>query len=326
MFLRLLLIPLWFCWTNAPHVLPDPAQELNTMQWTTKDSVTILVTDSGLGGLSVCAEIDRRLRNEHVFRNVRIVFFNALPDAGRGYNKMSGMDEKARVFQAALEGMVQSYHPDVILIACNTLSVVYPFTPFSQHPSVPVLGIVELGAKLLQAELVRDTSAVCIVFGTETTIAGGNHKRLLMAGGIAGDRVIEQSCPGLAGEIESDARGPKVKAMVEGFTSSALKHVPAGTRHVVAGLCCTHYGYCAGAFAAGLGDGAKIVDPNAALAGEVFVQGRRFPGTHVAVNVASRAEIFPEEIRSIGSLLETVSPATATALRSYEHRLELFAP
>jgi len=46
----------------------------------------------------------------------------------------------------------------------------------------------------------------------------------------------------------------------------------------------------------------------------------------VAVNVASRAEIFPEEIRSIGSLLETVSPATATALRSYEHRLELFAP
>lgn len=61
-----------------------------------KDTITVLVTDSGLGGLSVCADIEARARRSGLYRQIRIIFANALPESNRGYNKMKTTAEKVK--------------------------------------------------------------------------------------------------------------------------------------------------------------------------------------------------------------------------------------
>ena len=38
----------------------------------------IVITDSGLEGLSVVAELEKRLRDQPIFENVELIFFNSL--------------------------------------------------------------------------------------------------------------------------------------------------------------------------------------------------------------------------------------------------------
>ena len=103
-----------------------------------KKSVSILITDSGLGGLSICAEVVSRLNRNPIFENVSITYFNAWPEQNRGYNKFDTIEERISIFNQALLGM-QSYQPDLIMIACNTLSALYDKTEFSKKSDVPVL-------------------------------------------------------------------------------------------------------------------------------------------------------------------------------------------
>jgi hypothetical protein len=121
-----------------------------------------------------------------------------------------------------------------------------------------------------------------------------------------------------------------VNAAIELFAEEAARRLPGDVDTVVAGLCCTHYGYCAEMFSAATGStsakAVEIADPTRQMSEIIFVPERtgRFPGTHVTVTVVSRAVISPEEIRSIGGLLEMTSPETATALRQYELKRDLF--
>ncbi len=295
-----------------------------------KDSITILITDSGLGGLSVCADIDRRVRETGVYRKARLVFANALPESNRGYNKMVTTAEKVEVFDAALNGMARWYSPDAILVACNTLSVLIPQTRFVRESPIPVLGIVETGVEMLYDRLSADPGATGIIFGTETTIGMGTHKRLLVEKGIDPSRLVTQACSGLAGKIEEAAGGEEVRTAINDFVTQALTRAPGQTGKVYAGLCCTHYGYSKGFFEEsfrqkGVSD-AVIVDPNARMGEVLFPPGakRRVERPDVRVEVASRAVITPEETASIGGLVEPVSPATAEALRNYLLKKDLF--
>jgi len=295
-----------------------------------KDSITILITDSGLGGLSVCADVDRRMRKEGVYRKARLVFANALPESNRGYNKMATTAEKVEVFDAALTGMARWYAPDAILVACNTLSVLIPETRFARESPIPVLGIVETGVEMLYERLQSDPRATGIIFGTETTIGMGTHKRLLVGKGIDSSRLVTQACPNLAGKIEEAAGGEEVRSAIDGFVTQALARKPEQPGTIYAGLCCTHYGYSKGFFEEafrekGVGD-AVIVDPNARMGEVLFPPGakRRVDHPEVRVEVVSRAVITPEETASIGGLVEPVSPATAEALRTYLLKKDLF--
>ena len=86
-----------------------------------KDPARILVTDSGLGGMAIFADIAARLKRDPIFSRTAMTYFNSWPEQNRGYNALEGMDERVRVFDRALAGM-KSYRPDLIFIACNTLS------------------------------------------------------------------------------------------------------------------------------------------------------------------------------------------------------------
>jgi glutamate racemase len=294
-----------------------------------KPEVTILVTDSGLGGLSVAADVAARLPESGVFRKARIVFYNALFH-NTGYNGLPSEAEKDRIFDAVLRAMNKRYHPDILLIACNTLSVVYDRTRFARKSPFPVVGIVETGVDLIARELEKVPGSTALVLGTETTIGSEAHKKALVDRGFAPERIVGQSCHGLAGAIERGTSSSKTLDYIRQYVGEALDKAGPAAGPVFASFNCTHYGYVrqqfADAFAAAGHPGIEILDPNPLMADIFFRPAyfHRYPRTEVTVEVISKLEITEQERASIGPLLETVSPAVAEAFRNYTFDPKLF--
>lgn len=291
----------------------------------------IVVTDSGLGGLSVVAELAARLPQSGIARSVHIVFVNALLDDAIGYNDLKSDADKLRVFDAALAAMESRYHPDAILVACNTLSVLYDGTRHARDSSTSVVGIVGMGADLIASELAEKPGSTAVLFATRTTIESGAYPSLLAKKGVPRDHVVGQACHRLAGSIERGADSAETASYVQTFVGEALKRLPKNSGPLVASLNCTHYGYVRSlwerSFAEAGYPGVKVLDPNPMMADYVVREGgpRRYPETSVTVEVVSKVRIGPDVQASLGRLLSAVSPLTADALANYEHDPKLFS-
>ena len=295
-----------------------------------KPDVTIVVTDSGLGGLSVAADLAARLPGSGIVRSARIVFVNAEPDVGLGYNDMKREADKARVFDGALAAMETRYKPDLILIACNTLSVVYPGTEHAKKGGTQTVEIVGLGADLIAKELEGKRGATTLIFATKTTIESGAHRRLLVGKGVPAEHVVGEACPRLAGAIERGAASDETVAYVKKFVAEALEKRPDKAGPIVVSLNCTHFGYVRPlweqAFMAAGYPGVKVLDPNPLMTDLVLHEGgaKRHPRTAVTVEVVSKVPIDEATRTNLGALLWAVSPKTADALAAYRHEPALF--
>jgi glutamate racemase len=293
--------------------------------------MTIVVTDSGLGGLSVVADLAAKLPPSGIARSARIVFVNALLDDAIGYNDLKSDTDKLRVFDAALAAMESRYHPDVILVACNTLSVLYDRTRYAHDSSTSVVGIVSLGADQIARQLARTSGGTAVLFATRTTIESGAYPDLLAKKGVPRDRIVGQACHRLAGSIERGADSEETANYVRTFVAEALRRLPKNPGPLVVSLDCTHYGYVKPrweeALAASGYPGVKVLDPNPLMADLVLKEGgpRRYPDTPVSVEVVSKVPLGPDVRASLGKLLRTVSPETADALDHYQHDPDLFS-
>ena len=87
----------------------------------------LVITDSGLGGLSVCADL-LKAPTGPAAKNIELLYVNAAPDPRRSYNSMESLAEKQEVFQTFLHRLADSYQPDHIFVACHTLSALLPDT------------------------------------------------------------------------------------------------------------------------------------------------------------------------------------------------------
>src|SRR5438067_11543997 len=103
----------------------------------------ILITDSGVGGLSVVAYAERFVRTRGFTEAVRLTFANAAPANDYGYNSMPTHAAKIETFDRFLHSVTERFAPDMIYVACNTLSVLLP------EVSVPAKGIIETGVRRL---------------------------------------------------------------------------------------------------------------------------------------------------------------------------------
>jgi len=295
-----------------------------------KPDITIVVTDSGLGGLSVAADLAARLPASGIVRSARIVFVNAEPGVALGYNDMRLEADKARVFDGALSAMEARYEPDLILIACNTLSVVFPGTSHARRGGTRTVEIVGLGADLVRKELVAKPDATALLFGTKTTIESGAHARLLAESGVPADRIVGEACPRLVGAIERGAASDETASYVKTFVAEALGKRRDRTGPVIASLNCTHFGYVKPlweqAFAAAGYPGVKVLDPNPLMTDLVLREGgeKRYPRTSVTVEAVSKVPIDEATRANLGALLRTVSPETAEALAAYRLEPALF--
>ena len=289
-----------------------------------------LITDSGLGGLAVCAEIERNFRRSGSGHNLRITYFNAWPEQGRGYNDLPDPPSRARVFNRALVCM-DRFKPDRILIACNTLSVLYPMTEYSRTTAVPVLGIIDAGVDLFLEALEADPSSSIILFGTRITIESGAHRDRLLQKGIKGERIAAVSCHGLAAAIEKDPAGAMVAGLIEQCAAEACRADLSGGPLYV-GLCCTHYSYVKEQFRSVLeqqsGKRAQILDPNDRMVRRLVPEkGQEMDETahsSTVVEVISRVELHENQRRAVAKLVASVSEVTAQALLSYTWRPGLF--
>jgi len=296
-----------------------------------RDSVTIVITDSGLGGLSVCAELEAYLGRLKRAGRVRLVFVNALPDAASPYNAMTDKVRQLRVFDDALVGMKRWYHPDAILIACNTLSALYPETSAASMNNIPVVSIIDVGSKMIADRAKKSGSTQFLILGTPTTIASGIYVKQLAALGIPQDRIVSQPCKLLETEIQADPSSDIVSSLVETYVDEAMEKID--TQHagkISVGLCCSHYGYSAGAFSQAMkqrvGNRFELLNPNKAMVALFAAAGRARPGkpTRTSVEVVSRAPFTEQEIHSIAGALDKTSRKTANALRRYQHKEDLF--
>ena len=286
----------------------------------------ILITDSGVGGLSVCAYAERLIRAKGFSEPVRLTFANAAPENDYGYNSTPSREEKLRTFDRFLRNVTDRFAPDSIYVACNTLSVLLPDTPYAATAPVPVRGIVETGVELVAGDLESDPRAVAIIFGTKTTIDAGAYPRLLEARGIEPAPIISQACPGLADTISEDREGVKTLAEIRGWVGRALEKLPEKDARVVACLACTHYGYRQDLFAAAfaeMGVDAKVIDPNERGAEELL--GESGGVSHdVEVQFVTRYAIPQATVETLRWFLGEVSPKTVAAMGNFVHLPDLF--
>jgi glutamate racemase len=305
----------------------------------------IVLTDSGLGGLSICAALERGLRDRRA--NIRLTYVNAWPFEDRGYNGLPDEDTRAKVFDEALARMA-GMNPDRILIACNTLSILYRRTAFSRRPAVPVHGIVDAGVELFKERLLEDAASAIVLVGTKTTIESGVHRARLEQRGIDPRRIAAVGCHGLAGAIERDVDGPQTAGLVSECTARAAAAAPPGSP-LYLGLCCTHYGYIAARLVDALARRTDVhvhaLDPNARLTEGLLADAAFATPPHsavagtagaetatraadseptVSVELVSKVTLTETARAGIARLIEPVSPATAAALLSYALVPDLF--
>lgn len=295
-----------------------------------KKEVTILVTDSGLGGMSVAAELENRIKDKGVFEKVNVVFFNAQPKPRSGYNSMKTTEEKVRVFNNALFAMQDKLKPDMLLIACNTLSVLYDKTPFSKVANFPVEGVVEAGVDLIENSLKKTADAQVIIFATETTIGQETHKNKLVQSGISDNQIITQACPDLAGRIERNPNSEKTKSLVKQYVEEAVQKIKTQEKPLMVSYNCTHYPYIDTLFKEEFASHniavANFLNPNPLMIDFMFDEKHinRFQKTDVSVKVVSQIELLPNKIEAISNLVKPTSLSTSEALKNYKYSSGFF--
>ena len=300
--------------------------------------MNILITDSGVGGLSVCAYAERFVRTRGFTEPVHLTFANAAPENDYGYNSMPSREVKLETFDRFLRNVTQRFAPDMIYVACNTLSVLLPDTPYFQRAVIPVKGIVETGVELVSAELEADPRSVAMIFGTQGTIDSGAYPRMLEARGVSRSRIVSQACPGLADTISEDREGVKTKSEIVCWVGKAIEKMERKDQPVVACLACTHYGYRKDVFAAALGDAgiaAKVINPNERAVGELFDSRMEAPVSSPArarvrtpappsVEFVTRYAIPKATVEALSWFLSDISPRTVAAMKNFVHIPDLF--
>lgn len=297
---------------------------------TERETLRLVVTDSGMGGLSVVADIARRAEHTKAYREVEVIFVNALFRPEAGYNSLASRDEQVAIFNSALQASKDRYNPDAILVACNTLSVLLPDCEVAQRGEVPVAGIVNVGVEMIEEELKKHPGLTAILFATETTVEDGVHRDDLLARGIADERIVMQACPELTWYIEQDPEGFETELMISAFVSEALEKRGDAEGPVAISFNCTHFGYSTRLWEQEIaGQGASLaatLNPNDRMADALFPEeiAGRFDSAEVTIRVVSMVEIGVQTVNALSPVLEEVSPAAAAAFRDWELVPDLF--
>jgi len=213
------------------------------------DARPIAIFDSGIGGLTVLAALQRRLPGE------RFVY---LGDTARlPYGTKSAETVVRYAVRAA--GFLAGHDVKLLVVACNTVSA-SALPALEEAMDVPVIGVVAPGARTALAA----TRGRVGVIGTESTVASGAYGRALHS--LKPDvEVVARACPlfvPLAEEGWWDHPVTREVAALylEPFTGGRVDTLILG---------CTHYPLLRPAIAATLGDGVRLVDSAEAVAAEV---------------------------------------------------------
>jgi glutamate racemase len=187
---------------------------------------TILVFDSGLGGLTVFAEVLRARPDAR--------FIYAADDAGFPYGRLSEETLVARVL-AVMERLIVRHAPDLVVVACNTASTLV-LGPLRQRFGIPFVGTVPAIKPAAQASCSKRIT----VLATPGTVAR-DYTRDLIETYAAGCQVTLVGARRLAALAEAQLAGvPPTDADLLAELEPCFVADEGGRTDVVI-LGCTHY-------------------------------------------------------------------------------------
>jgi len=275
------------------------------------------------------SDIASKLEKSGSFQNVELIFANALFDAGSGYNSLHSRDEKIFMFNRVLSGMDRKYNPDLIFVACNTLSVLIEDLPYvKQKGNPPVIGIVESGVKLIGESLGSNPNSAVVILGTETTIEEGTHKASLIRMGFKEDRIINKACPQLQAYIEQNHVGEETEMLISFYVSEALAELSSSEQDVFLSFNCTHYGYSSDLWKKALLDSGfsrgKLLNPNDIMGNILISESNinRFPDPVISIKIVSKVKLA--NVESTINIFEKESERMVEALKNYQLVADLF--
>lgn len=215
-------------------------------------TLPIGVFDSGVGGLTVLRALREYMPRE------RFVY---LGDTARlPYGTKSPESVERYSLQAA--GALARRGVKCLVIACNTASAVALPALQARFAPMPVIGVVEPGAR---AGCERSRSGVIAVLATEGTVRGGAYQRAIAR--LRPDaRVHARACPLFVALAEEGwSEGPIVAAIAHRYLDSMLEHERPDTLL----LGCTHFPVLVPALRAVVGPDMQIVDSAQTTAAQV---------------------------------------------------------
>jgi glutamate racemase len=214
-------------------------------------SAPILLFDSGVGGLSVLAELRAALPAAPVIY--------AADNGGLPYGTKTEAEVAARVC-GLLGRMSERYRPRLICIACNTASTI-ALAMVRDVLAVPIVGTVP--AIKPAAEQTR--SGTIGLLGTAATIRQPYVDRLA-ADHAAGKNLLRFAASELVGAAEAKLRGDRVDPAVYARAAAGLRDQPGGAQIDTVVLACTHFPLVEEELAQAFGPGVAFVHGAAGIA------------------------------------------------------------
>ncbi|MBY8959518.1 glutamate racemase [Pseudomonas sp. MIS38] len=207
----------------------------------------IAVFDSGVGGLSVLAEIQRLLPHES------LLYFADCGHIPYGEKSPEFIRQRCNV----MAGFFREQGAKALVIACNTATVAAVADLRRDFPDWPIVGM-EPAVKPAAA---ATRSGVVGVLATTGTLQSAKFAALLDR--FAADvRVITQPCPGLVELIESgDLHSAELRTLLQHYVDPLLAN---GCDTIILG--CTHYPFLKPMLKTMIPDSISLIDTGAAVA------------------------------------------------------------
>ena len=214
------------------------------------DSRPIGVFDSGMGGLTVLRALAARLPQE------RFVY---LGDTARlPYGTKSAETVQAYALQATR--LLLGEGVKMVVIACNTASAVALYVLQESWDPVPVIGVIEPGAR---AGVAATRNKRIAVLATEGTVKGGAYARAIKEL-MADAQVIQQPCQVFVALAEEGwADTPATLATAAHYLEPLFEGADAPDTLV---LGCTHFPFVLPLIREIAGPDVNVIDPAPAIA------------------------------------------------------------
>lgn len=205
----------------------------------------ILLFDSGVGGLSVLAEVRK------VLPNAPVIYAADL--AGLPYGSKSEAEVAARVC-GLLGRMAERWQPRLICIACNTASTI-ALGMVREVLEIPVVGTVPA----IKPAAAATRNGTIGLLGTAATIRQA-YVDNLESQFANGNKLLRHAAPGLVEAAEAKLRGRPVDPTAIEEAVAGLRTQPGGDTIDTVVLACTHFPLLRDELQAAFGAGVKLVD------------------------------------------------------------------
>ncbi|RKY61778.1 MAG: hypothetical protein DRP96_02175 [Candidatus Neomarinimicrobiota bacterium] len=292
----------------------------------------IVLIDSGFGGMNIASGLYETIKDR---TDAEIIFVNGLPHEKYGYNSINKTQDKVNILNDLLLNVDGKLAPDLIVIACNTLSVLLNKTNIIKNIRHKIVDIIQFGTHYVYEQYKSDSDCLLAVMGSNTTIESDVHRRYFLKYSHIFKDIITVSATELIGSVEKNVSGKKTNELIRKYIKTVGNYLSPNKERftkIILILACTHFPYATNIFKKALEKlhfPYDIVNPNGFMTdylSKKILEKENYNRGNVSFRIISKTVIEKDMQDSIGRLIEKTSPELKRALRNYEYAPDLFSP